>query len=280
MKLIPIVVRVSAGAVDATANGKELGVPIIRATYDHGQLTALMQRATLARIGSNNRALGEGVRDGAERIRTRAVRNLSGYPVTYTGGAFRVQVRTGALKGAVEAEWPYGDALTARVFINGAHTSTTNVGGYPGKPVSVSRYAGAIEHGHKEIDLKKTMLGKTVPFFGARAQNATGPYAATGLRKSAYLTQDSEGVLTERHAYKSEPFDAKLRALGKRPMNFARKRSASGGAYFIAFRKVGKKGWIIPEAKARPFMAAAAQASTVDVQRIIGGKVRAVLAER
>ncbi len=253
-------------------------MPLIEARYDHGQLTALMQRATLKRIGANNRALGEGVRDSAERIRTRAVRNVSGYPVTFTGGAFRVQVKTGALKGAMETEWPYGDALTARVFVNGSHTSTSNTGGYPGKPVPVSRYAAAIEYGHKEIDLKKSMLGKTVPFFGARAQNAVGAYAATGLRKTMYLTGDSEGVLTERHAYKSLSFDAKLRAKGKQPMNFARKRTASGGAYFIAFRKVGKKGWIIPEAKPRPFMAAAAQASTVDVQRIIGRKVRDILA--
>lgn len=255
-------------------------MPLIEARYERGQLTALMKRATLYQVGRNNRVLGEGVRDGAERIRTRAVRNVSGYPVTYTGGAFRVQVKTGALKGAMETEWPYGDAMTARVFVNGAHTSMSNTGGYVGRPVPVSKYAAAVEHGHKEIDLKKTMLGKTIPFFGARAQNAAGAYAATGLRKTGYLTEDSDGVLVQRSSYRSETLNEKLRAKSKQPMNFARKRTASGGSYFISFRKVGKQGWIIPEAKPRPFMAAAAQASTQDVRRIIGGKIRTVLAER
>jgi hypothetical protein len=254
-------------------------MPLIEARYDHGQLTALMQRATLKRIGRNNRMLGEGVRDGAERIRTRAVRNVSGYPVTYTGGAFRVQVKSGALKGALETEWPYGDSLTARVFVNGAHTSLSNTGGYIGRPVPVSRYAAAIEHGHGEIDLKKTMLGKTVPFFGARAQNAQGAYAATGLRKTDFFTFSGDGIKIG-SGYQSESLNAKLAAKRKGPMVFDRKRTASGSSYFIAFRKVGKTGWIIPEAKPRPFMAAAAKASTVDVQRIIGRKVRAVLAGR
>jgi hypothetical protein len=252
---------------------------LIEAKYERGQLRVLMERATLKKVGRTNRILGEGVRDGAERIRTRAVRNVSGYPVSYAGGAFRVQVKTGALKGSIETEWPYGDMLTARVLVNGSHTSTSNVGGYHGKPVPVSRYAAAIEYGHREIDLKKTMQGKTVPFFGARAQNAQGPYAATGLKKTDYLTMGSDGILDQKSSYRSQTLDQKLRALGKGPMHFQRKKTGSGGAYFIAFRKVGKTGWIIPAAKPRPFMAAAAQASTGDVQRIIGGKVRAVLAE-
>ena len=252
----------------------------IEARYERGSLQVLMKRATLTQLGGGNRVLGEGVRDGAEKIRQRAVRNVSGYPVTYTGGAFVVRVKTGALKGAMETEWPFTSQWTARVFVNGTHTSTSNTGGYPGKPVPVSRYAGAIERGHKEIDLKKTMLGKTVPFFGARALNPSGPYSATGLRKTEYLTEGSDGVLKRASSYRSESLEQKLRSQGKSPMNFDRKRTASGGSYFIAFRKVGKKGWIIPEAKPRPFMDAAAQASTQDVRRIIGGKVRVVLAER
>jgi hypothetical protein len=243
---------------------------LIEARYERGQLQVLMKRATLASIGRDNRVLGEGVRDAAEKIRQRAVRNVSGYPVNYAGGAFVVKVVTGALKGAMETEWPYRDLLAARIFVNGAHTSTTNIGGYPGKPVPVSRYAAAIEHGHGEIDLKKTMMGKTIPFFGARAQGAQGPYSATGLK----------AVPLGAGVFSSTRLNRKLAAKGKRPMYFNRKRTASGGSYFLSFRKVGKKGWIIPAAKPRPFMAAAAQGSAVDVRRIIGSKVRAVLAER
>ena len=236
---------------------------LIEARYEHGQLEALMQRATLARLsGRGRRLLGEGVRDSAEKIRQRAVRNVSGYPVSYTGGAFVVRVQTGALKGSIETEWPYGDEWAARVFVNGAHTSVSNVGGYISKPVPVSSYAAAIEFGHKEIDLKKTMMGKTVPFFGARAQGAKGPYTETGL------------VSLGKNSFISKNPDGKQR----RPLVYSRKRTKSGSSYFIAFRKVGKKGWIIPEAKPRPFMAAAAQASRGDVQRIIGGKVRTILA--
>lgn len=236
---------------------------LITAKYERGQLSVLMQRATLARIGRDNRALGEGVRDAAEKIRQRAVRNVSGYPVSYTGGSFVVKVVTGALKASLETEWPYGDILTARVFVNGTHTSVSNTGGYPGKPVPVSRYAGSIERGHGEIDLKKTMMGKTVPFFGARAQNATGPYAERGL------------VAVGRNQYISKTPTAR-----KSLLVFNRKRTASGGSYFITYRKVGKTGWIIPAAKPRPFVAAAAQGATVDVRRIIGGKVRGILTER
>lgn len=236
---------------------------LITARYERGTLQVLMERATLAKVGRGNRVLGEGVRDAAEKIRQRAVRNVSGYPVSYTGGSFVVKVVTGALKGAIETEWPYQDMLSARIFVNGAHTSTTNVGGYPGKPVPVSRYAGAIERGHGEIDLKKTMMGKTVPFFGARSQSATGPYTERGL------------VAIGKKSYIS-----KVPGKKKTLLVYTRKRTASGGSYFISFRKVGKKGWIIPAAKPRPFMAAAAQGATQDVRRIIGGKVRAVLAER
>lgn len=263
---------------------------LIEARYEHGQLTTLMRRATLRQIGAKGeRALGEGIRDGAEKVRQRAVRNVSGYPVNYTGGAFRVQVKTGALKGAIESEWPYGDHLTARVFVNGSHTSTSSTGGYMGKPTPVSKYAASIEHGHREIDLKKTMMGKTVPFFGARSSSARGPFAATGLREVKHFTLTptpgglgfggSDQVMNVGSAWHSDRLDKKLHDRGKRSMAFARKRTSSGGSYFIAFRKVGKKGWIIPEAKPRPFMAAAASASRDDVRRLIGGKVRSILAE-
>lgn len=233
---------------------------MITAKYEHGEVRVLLGgHAQLA----NSRALGEGVRDGAEKIRQRAVRNVSGFPVSYTGGAFVVRVKTGALKGAIETEWPYGNQLTARIFVNGTHTSTSSTGGYPSKPVPVSRYAGAIERGHKEIDLKKTMLGKTVPFFGARAMNAKGPYTETGL------------VSVGKSQFISRTPDAR-----RKPLIYSRRRTASGGSYFIAFRKVGKKGWIIPAAKPRPFMAAAGAGSVREVQVAIGRKVRPALTGR
>lgn len=238
---------------------------MLTAKFEGGSLYILLNRATLNDVGNaGRRALGEGVRDGAEKIRQRAVRNVSGYPVNQGGRSFVIRVRTGALKGALETEWPYGSEWAARVFVNGTHTSTTNIGGYPSKPVPVSRYAGSIEHGHKEVDLKKTMEGKIVPFFGARSLNAQGPYAETGLAaigKSQYISR------TPKPGTRS-------------PLVYDRKRTASGGSYFISFRKVGKKGWIIPEAQPRPFMQAAAEGATAEVRRAIGSKVRAMLAER
>lgn len=265
-------------------------MPLITAKYERGSLQVLLERASMRRIsGRGRQVLGEGVRDGAERIRQRAVRNVSGYPVSQDGRYFRVNTSTGALKGAIEAQWPYGDTFSARVFVNGSHTSVTQIGGYTGRPTSVGRYAAAIERGHPQIDLKKTMMGKVVPFFGARAQNAKGPYAATGLRKTSTFTLaptpgglgfgGSDEVVEIHSGYQSAKLNAKLAAKGKKPMTFARKRTASGGSYFLAFRKVGKKGWIIPEAQPRPFMAAAASGSRADVQRIIGGKARQLLAE-
>jgi hypothetical protein len=240
---------------------------LIEARYERGSLDVLLKRATLRKLGgAGRRQLGEGIRDTAERVRQRAVRNVSGYPVTYTGGVFVVKVRTGALKGAMEMEWPYGSEWVARVFVNGAHTSTSNIGGYPGKPVAVSKYAAAIEHGHKEIDLKQHMMGKTVPFFGARSQTATGPYAERGLISiggGQFVSRNPSG-----------------KCGGKQPLVYDRKRTASGGSYFITYRKVGKKGWVIPAAKPRPFMAAAALGSAPDARRLVGGRVRAVLAER
>ena len=139
--------------------------------------------AQLRQTGSGNLpGIGFLVRDYAQLVRTRAVYNVSGYPVTYTGGSFVVRVRTGTLKGSLEMQWPYGSTYRARVQVNGTLTSEPgSVGGFISKPRPVSEYASAIEDGHEEIDLKKTMMGKTVPFIAARAQNARGPYAATGL---------------------------------------------------------------------------------------------------
>lgn len=240
---------------------------MISAKYERRQLQVLLRRASLRDLSaSDKRTLGEGVRDGAEKIRQRVVRNVSGYPVSYTGGSFVVRVRTGALKASIEVEWPYLDEWSARVFVNGTHTSITNVGGFPGKPVPVSKYAAAVERGHKEIDLKKTMQGKIVPFFGSRSSSTTGPYTERGLERGL--------VSIGKRQYISKNPDPKRR----KPLVYKAKRTATGGAYFITFRRVGKKGWIIPAAKPRPFMDAGAAQSTTDVRRAVGRKLRVVLA--
>lgn len=231
---------------------------MIRFELQSNQLTVLLDRLQFE-TGAMDMHVGRGLRDTAEWVRTRAVRNVSGYPVSYEGGTFRVMVRTGALKGAIESEWPYGSPLAARVFVNGAHTSTRNVGGYNSRPVPVSQYAAAIEYGHGPIDLKKYMLGKTIPFFGARAQNARGPYTETGLASignGLYISKNPSG---------------------KRPgkqLVYKRKPTRTGSSYYIAFRKVGREGWVIPEAKPRPFMHAALAEGKTQARRLIGAQVK------
>lgn len=245
--------------------------PVISLQVQDHQLQVMVQRIPLTGAGATAQ-LGLAVRDSLEVIRKRAVRNVSGYPVSYDGGFFRIRVQTGALKGALEAEWPYGGVLQGRVFVNGAHTSVSSIGGFYSKPVPVSQYAAAIENGHGEIDLKKTMEGKTVPFFGARAKNAQGPYAATGLTRTPLTTYWREPL------YSSTRLNRKLAQKGKRPMYFERRPTrGGGGSYFISYRKVGKEGWIIPAAKPRPFLDAALQNSRADVRRIVGSRVRSTL---
>jgi hypothetical protein len=107
--------------------------------------------------------------------------------------------------------------LQARVFVNG---TAMNPGESP-RPASatrgpVSEYAAAIEFGHDEIDLKKTMLGKIVPFFGQGAKGR-GPYAATGLKPV------DEANTSYGSKWRSAQLDAKLQAKGKGPMAFTKK---------------------------------------------------------
>lgn len=213
--------------------------------------------------------LGEAVRNAAEVVRTRAVWNVGGNVVVYEGGVFRVMVRTGALKGAMEVQWPYGNALVARVFVNGTHTSTGEVrpAGYS-RSRPVSDYAGSIEWGHEEIDLKKTMMGKTVPFFASRGSNSRGPYTARGLDP---LDSEDTGIGSR---WKNDVLNAKLQARGKNPMYFRKSGAVEayakggGSSFFIAFRKVGKEGWIIPRAEPRPFMKAAVLNTQTQVRRL------------
>lgn len=238
-------------------------------TIDRRQLTALVARTMgpFSDSGPIADAMGQVVRKWALMVQTRAVHNVSGYPVIYQGGAFRVQVRTGTLKGSIEMQWPYQHRLQARVFVNG---TMTNPGERGGRPTPVSAYAFRIEFGGDEIDLKKTMQGKVVPFFGARSSNARGPYAARGLKPL------QEGQTAYGSLWKSDALNAKLAAKGKGPMAFEKRGGkqaykdphGSGSTYFISFRRVGKTGWIIPAAKPRPFMRAAIEGTGEAARRM------------
>jgi hypothetical protein len=240
------------------------------------QLRAFVDAAALKLSQDQIRRLSYALRDTAARVQARAVRNVSGYPVRYDGQTFRVVVRTGALKGAIEMQWPYQSPLQARVFVNGAHTAQPfQMGDQLVKPRPVAVYAAAIEFGHGPIDLKQSMMGKTVPFFASRSSSSTGPYAARGV------TETADGQ------WENKALNNRLQARGKAPMYFGQRKTtaayegAKGGAasYFIAFRKVGKTGWVIPEAKPRPFMRAAVRQSERDMRSLIFNGLKGILTD-
>lgn len=235
---------------------------LYRVEVQNGQLTVLLNVAALNLSPDQLNFLGYAIRDTAARAQARAVRNVSGYPVTYDGKVFRVVVRTGALKGAIDMQWPYQSPLQARVFVNGAMTAAPfQAGDRLVKPSPVSAYAAAIEFGHEEIDLKKFMQGKIVPFFASRTAGSTGPFAVRGLTE----VEGSNGALWENKALNIK-LTHPLFGTAKGPMYFQKRGGTAayqgakggGGSYYIAFRRVGKTGWIIPAAKPRPFMRAAA----------------------
>ena len=150
----------------------------------------------------------------------------------------------------------------------------------------LSELAGpAIEFGHDEIDLKQFMKGKTVPFFGAKAQKARGPYAATGLRPDSLRNaiEFGDATYTDYGSFwRSQELDRKLQAKGKGPMVFEKKggnaayTGAKRGAstYFISFRKVGNTGWVIPEARPRPFLRAALEGTKDQGRRVIANAAK------
>lgn len=246
---------------------------LYRLEVTNDQLNVVLNTAQL-RLDSNQLAhLGLAVRDSAARIQARAVRNVSGYPVVYDGKVFRVVVRTGALKGAIEQQWPYQGPLQARVFVNGTHTAQAyKIGEGLVRPRPVSQYAAAIEWGHDEIDLKQFMQGKTVPFFASKSAGTTGPYSVRGLTPVA-----GPGDLWENKGLNARLAHPIFNGGRHGPMYFQRRGGQAaysggkkgGGAYYIAFRKVGKKGWVIPAARPRPFMRAAGigPATQRDVRR-------------
>jgi hypothetical protein len=248
---------------------------LFRIEIQGNQLRVLLNTAKLNLSAAQLSELGTAIRDSGARVQARAVRNVSGYPVQYDGKVFRVVVRTGTLKGAIDMQWPYQSPLQARVYVNGTHTAQPiQMGGQLLRPRPVSTYAASIEYGHEEIDLKRFMQGKTVPFFASRSANSTGPFAARGLTPAA-----GPGDLWE-----STTLNAKLLRGGKKHMVFQRRVAAAydgakkgAGTYYIAFRKVGKKGWIIPAARARPFMRAAVRQSERDTRQLVRDQLVNVL---
>lgn len=215
-------------------------------------------------------ALGQAIRRGAESVRTQAVTNVSGYPVLDPeGGLFRVRTATGTLKGSIDVQWPYGSPLVARIFVNGTRTASTVTPGGHVRLTPVSQYAAAIEFGHGEIDLKKSLQGKTVPFFATVTQRSHGPFAGLG---AAPIVPGQTGIGSK---YGSATLNLKLATQGKAPMEFEKRGGSRvlaqghGSSYLIAFRRVGRTGWIVPAAKPRPFMAAALRKRRPEVMRTI-----------
>lgn len=260
---------------------------LYRIELQDNQLRVLLNTAKLNLSPDQLSKLGLTMRDSAARVQARAVANVSGRPVRYDGRVFRVVPRTGALKGAIDMQWPYQSPLQARVFVDGNRMSMPEqIGGRAIKPRPVGEYAAAIEYGHGPIDLKKTMMGKTVPFFASRSANTTGPYNARGLVE----VPGTAGKLWENKALNvklTHPLFGRSTTTPKSPMYFRQQRThaaykgATGGAgtYYIAFRKVGKKGWIIPAAKPRPFMRAALHQSERDTRHIVAVGFRNLMAD-
>jgi hypothetical protein len=254
------------------------GVTSYRLTVKADVLKVLIARTT-GPFGSPDvaRAAGEGIRKWGALVQASAVYNVTGHPVIYDGRVFRVMVRTGTLRNSIELQWPYQTRFQARVFVNG---TLMNPGG-PGRPrpTSVAAYANAIEDGHDAIDLKKTMQGKIVPFFGSVQERARGPFAAEGLKPLDTSRTDYGSK------WQSATLDRKLAAKNKAGMQFTKKggnpayQGAKRGAstYFISFRRVGKTGWIIPEAAPRPFMRAALERSKEPGRRMLVATVSAAL---
>lgn len=244
------------------------------------KLKLLLDRRHLM-TGAVADAAADAIRDAAALVQHRAVLNVGGQPVQWSGGYFKVHPRTGALRNSIKVAYPWHSRFTARVFVDGTQTGIERTPGtaFGLKVTPVSEYAGAIEWGHKAIDLKLTMQGKVVPFFASRGARSQGPYSARGL-EPVEKGQTKFGSLWQNTA-----LNAKLQSQGKAPMHFQKKGKSAAyhghgaGTFFIAFRRVGKTGWIIPEAEPRPFMRAALERSADEVRRLVVRRVTEAVKE-
>jgi hypothetical protein len=100
---------------------------------------------------------------------------------------------------------------------------------------------------------------------GQRQERIRGPYAAGGLKPvdAKHTDYGSSGAArARREAAGQGQGPDELHQEGRAPAY----KGSGAGTYFIAFRRVGKTGWIIPKAAPRPFMRAALE-GTADAGR-------------
>jgi hypothetical protein len=167
-----------------------------------------------ARLGSSLDAIadiGRIVEKYAHLAQAQAVQNASGITVSYSSGSFIINRQTGKLVRSIQLM----KVLPTYALVK-----------------ANAEYADAVEDGHKAIDLKPKLMGKTIP-----------------IRLKSGSSMISFGNAKE-----------------------VERRSSSGeiiGSSLIIFRKVTKhsKGWIIPAARGRPFMQAAGESIAKPFQR-------------
>lgn len=113
--------------------------------------------------------------------------------------------------------------------------------------VADADYAAAVEAGHPAIDLKKFMAGKIVPLPIGSGVAASAQTFMQALGSKAYLSTDSKGKVIST-------------VNGLRVQNQYASTGKLVGQRAVLFRRVpvDGSGWIIPAAKPRPFLAAAA----------------------
>jgi hypothetical protein len=170
--------------------------------------------------------MGQSIRKWGALVQARAVRNVTGYPVVYEGGVFRVKVAPARCAARSSCSGPTGPCCGPRVRQRHLHRDDDGPAATRAPNRSPTTPA-AIELGHKAIDLKQFMMGKIVPFFGARSQSARGPYAATGL-EPLDPAQKATGRVAERAA------QPRLQAKSKGPMTFTKK---GGNAAYTGAKK-------------------------------------------
>lgn len=191
-------------------------MPLVTITADIDGIDGLINR--LGNSAQNMDEVHKTVIKYANEVRRIATTNVSGVPVTFNGKSFVVNRVTGKLARSIQIVDM--QALSATIE-------------------AMAEYSGAVEAGHKAIDLKRTMHGKTIP-----------------------LTIDGRGKNAQQ-----------LKAMGAKTVQQYATTGRLMGTKTIIFRKVGSKGWIIPAALPRPFMAAAGEAISKDFSQEIGDAV-------
>lgn len=164
----------------------------------------------LDRISAVRKAVAKNTREA----RRQATINVSNTSVTYEGKTFIIKRQTAKLARSIQV---------------------VSITPLSGTVAAMAEYAGAIEEGHKEIDLKPSLMGKTVPL----PVDPNGPISAFGKKLTPVVAKAGGIARIE-----------KMSSTGK-----------TSRWTYIAFRRVGPNshGWIIKAAPGRPFMAAAGE---------------------